>query len=140
MAADDEVKAAGRERELLGVGLLKPDRVAAFRRLAPRLGEHRGREVDAGNVMTAGRELEGEEAGAGARRTTKVSRDSGRGVLLAGKARATLAGATPASAAPRGASTPTVRPARGALPPRRGRQPRGGPERAGSIAGAPSGR
>ena len=52
---------------MLGVGLLEPDRDTTCRRLAPRLGEHRGREIDAGDVMTAGRELEGEEAGAAAR-------------------------------------------------------------------------
>src|SRR5207247_6401567 len=66
MTADGEVKAAGRERELLGVGFLEPDRDAKLRRLAPRLGDPRGREVDAGDVMAAGRELEGEEAGAAA--------------------------------------------------------------------------
>src|SRR6266496_3416422 len=66
MTADGEVKAAGRERELLGVGFLEADRDATLRRLAPRLGDHRGREVDAGDVMAAGRELEGEEAGAAA--------------------------------------------------------------------------
>jgi hypothetical protein len=66
MAADRKVKAGGRERELLGVGLLEPYRHTALRRLAPRLRDHRGREVDAGDVMTAGRELEGEEAGAAA--------------------------------------------------------------------------
>ncbi|HEY3115520.1 MAG TPA: hypothetical protein VGK54_02145 [Chloroflexota bacterium] len=67
MTADDEVKAGRRERELLGVGLLESDRGdAERRRLAPRLGDHRRREVDADDVMTAGRELEGEEAGAAA--------------------------------------------------------------------------
>ena len=66
MAADGEVKAAGRERELLGVGLLEANGDPTLRRLAPRLGEHGRREVDAGDAMTAGRELEGEETGAAA--------------------------------------------------------------------------
>src|SRR2546425_3167395 len=75
MTADDEVKTAGRERELLGVSLLQPDRDPAFRRLAPRLGEHRGREVNAGDVMAAGRELEREEPGAatGVKRVKRAS-------------------------------------------------------------------
>ena len=66
MAADDEVEAAGRKRELLGVGRLEPDRHAARRRLAPRLGDHRGREVHTGDAMPAGRQLEAEKAGAAA--------------------------------------------------------------------------
>src|SRR6266851_313696 len=67
MTADDEVKAGRPERELLGVGLLEPHRGdTAFLRLAPCLGDHRRREVDADDVMPAARELEGEESGAAA--------------------------------------------------------------------------
>src|SRR4029077_4359606 len=63
MAADDQVEAAGRERKLLGITLFEADRDVALHRLAPRLGQHRGCEVDAGDTMTATRELEAEEAG-----------------------------------------------------------------------------
>jgi hypothetical protein len=66
VAADDEVEAAGRKWELLRVGLLEPDRHAERRRLAPRLGDHRGREVHAGDAMAPGRQLEAEKAGAAA--------------------------------------------------------------------------
>src|SRR5262249_38338133 len=61
MTAHDKVEAAGRERELLGVGLLKADRDAALGRFAPRLGKHRRREVDAGARMTARCQLEAEK-------------------------------------------------------------------------------
>ena len=39
---------------------------AALRRLAPRLGDHRGREVHAGDAMAPGRQLEAEKPGAAA--------------------------------------------------------------------------
>jgi hypothetical protein len=66
VASHDEVEAAGGERQLLGVALLEPDRGGTLGRLAPRLGDHGGREVDAGDAMTTRRELEGEKAGAAA--------------------------------------------------------------------------
>src|SRR5213594_3785590 len=61
MPADDEVEAAGRERKLLGVGLLEPDRDRARCGLAARFRDHGRREVDTGDMMTPGRELEGEK-------------------------------------------------------------------------------
>src|SRR5262249_56085628 len=64
VASHDEVEAASGERQLLGVALLELDRGGTLGRLAPRLGDHGGREVDAGDTMTTRRELEGEEAGA----------------------------------------------------------------------------
>jgi hypothetical protein len=79
MTADDQVEAARRERQLLGVGLLEPNRDSACRRFSPRLGEHRGREVDAGNLMTAGRKLEAEEAGAKPQEQTTNQRALGSG-------------------------------------------------------------
>ncbi len=66
MPADDEVEAGRRERKLLGVGLLEPDRDRARCGLAARFRDHGGREVDTGDVMTPGRELEGEKPGAAA--------------------------------------------------------------------------
>src|SRR2546422_1952765 len=77
MTADDEVKAGRPERELLGVGLLEPDRGdTAFPRLAPRLGDHRRRDVAPDDVVPAARELEGEEPRAAAR-VERVERTSG---------------------------------------------------------------
>src|SRR5437870_9448322 len=64
MTAHDEVEAAGWERQLLGVRLFEPDRDTERLGLAPRLGDHRGREVDTDDVMPTGRELEAEESGA----------------------------------------------------------------------------
>src|SRR5262245_52964148 len=64
VASHDEVEAAGGERQLLGVTLLEPDPRGTLCRLATRLGDHGGREVDAGDAMTTRRELEGEKAGA----------------------------------------------------------------------------
>ena len=64
MAADHEVEASGRERELLGVAFLEADRDRSRGRLAPRFGDHRGREVDAGHAVSAPDELEAQEAGA----------------------------------------------------------------------------
>src|SRR5216683_4119252 len=55
MAADREVEAARRERQLLGVGLLETNRGIVLRRLAPRLGEHRRREIDAGDPVATSR-------------------------------------------------------------------------------------
>src|SRR5205823_13544475 len=66
VAADHEIEAPAREPELLGVALVEPDRGRARRRLAPRLGDHRGPEVDAGHAMPAREELEAEEPGAAA--------------------------------------------------------------------------
>ena len=66
VAADHEVKGRGREAKLLGVALLEADRGGTHRCLAPRLGDHRGREVDAGHAMAARQELEAEEPGAAA--------------------------------------------------------------------------
>src|SRR5262249_59072526 len=66
MAADHEVEGRGREREVLGVAFLESDRDCAPGRLAPRLGYHRGREVDAGHAVPAPEELEAQEAGAAA--------------------------------------------------------------------------
>src|SRR5262249_59538318 len=66
VAADDQIEAAGAERELLGVALLEAHRDLALGGLAAGLGDHRGREVDAGHAMAARRELEGEKAGAAA--------------------------------------------------------------------------
>src|SRR5439155_24410129 len=59
-----EVEAGGRERKLLGVGLFQSDRHGALSGLAPRLGDHGRREVDAGDAMAPAGELEGEKAGA----------------------------------------------------------------------------
>src|SRR5215470_11236215 len=61
MPTDDQIKAAGREGKLLGVGLLEPDRNVPQRRLAQCLSEHCDGEVNAGNTMTTSRELKGEE-------------------------------------------------------------------------------
>src|SRR5256885_14797146 len=66
MATDDQIEAGRRERKLLGVGLLEPDRDGAGGRFAPGFGDHRGREIDAGDEMAARRELEDEKAGAAA--------------------------------------------------------------------------
>src|SRR5262245_66348010 len=66
VAADDQIEAAGAERELLGVALLEAHRDLALGGLAAGLGDHGGREVDAGHAMATRRELEGEKAGAAA--------------------------------------------------------------------------
>src|SRR5262249_34986262 len=66
MAAGHEVEARGREREVLGVAFLEPDRDRLRRRLAPRFGDHRGREVDGGHLVPSPDELEAQEAGAAA--------------------------------------------------------------------------
>src|SRR5262249_6107357 len=60
----DEVEPGRGERQLLGVGLLEADGDAALGGLATGLGDHRRREVDAGDAMAPGLELEGQEAGA----------------------------------------------------------------------------
>src|SRR4029453_15068396 len=62
----DEIEAAGRERELPGRPFPEPDRAGTLGGLATRLGDHSGREVDAGHAMTSSSELEGEKAGAAA--------------------------------------------------------------------------
>jgi hypothetical protein len=62
MPADDEIKTARREGKLLSVGLLEPGRDTSLGRLAQSLAEHCGGEVNAGDTMTASRELEGEES------------------------------------------------------------------------------
>src|SRR5215813_14119939 len=67
MPTDNEAKGADLERELLGVGLRKPDRNTERHCLAPRLGQHRGREVDTRDLMTARGKLETEKAGTAAR-------------------------------------------------------------------------
>src|SRR6266436_5711988 len=64
VAADREVEAVGRERQLLGVGLLEADREILLRRLAPRFGQHRGGDIDADDPMTASRQLKAQETGA----------------------------------------------------------------------------
>ena len=66
MPADREIEAAGRKRQLFGVGLLEMDVEALHRRLAARLGQHRRREIDAGDAMPAGRQFEAEKTGAAA--------------------------------------------------------------------------
>src|SRR5262249_12346283 len=56
----------GRERELFRIGLLEAGGETAHRRFAPRLLDHCGREVHADDMMTASRQLQGEESRAAA--------------------------------------------------------------------------
>ena len=81
MAADHQVEARRRERQLLGVGLLEADCKAALRRLAFGAREHRRGKVDAGHAMPARGQLETEKAGAGAdvERVECALRAAGRG-------------------------------------------------------------
>src|SRR5271169_326760 len=67
MPADDEIKAAGRKWQLLGVGLFETDGSTLIGRLTARLGEHRGCKVDAGNAVSAVRQLEAQKPRAAAR-------------------------------------------------------------------------
>src|SRR5262249_56864854 len=64
--AEDETEAGRRDRQLRGAGLSEADRSLARRRLAPRPGEHRRSEIDAGHPMTARGEFQAEKAGAAA--------------------------------------------------------------------------
>src|SRR5580692_6115347 len=66
MSAHRQVEAAGRKRQLLGITLLEADRESALSRLAARLGEHRRREIDAGDAMPAPGKFQAQEAGAAA--------------------------------------------------------------------------
>ena len=66
MAADHQVEARRRKRQLLGIGLLETHGQAAVGCLALGASDHRRREVDAGHAVPARRELQTEKTGAGA--------------------------------------------------------------------------
>ena len=51
---------------MLGIGLLETHRQRLRRRLTARLGQHRRREVDAGDAVTAARQFEAQKPGAAA--------------------------------------------------------------------------
>jgi hypothetical protein len=67
MAADHEIEACGLNGSCsASASRSRPRTTPPLRRLASRLGDHRGREVDADDVMTEGRQLEAEKPRAAA--------------------------------------------------------------------------
>ena len=66
VAGDHQVEARRREWQVLGIGLLESDRSTGACRFLLRQGQHRRREIDAGDAVTARRQFQRQKPGAAA--------------------------------------------------------------------------
>src|SRR5215469_9833627 len=64
MPAYDDIEAGGRKRQLFGVGHFETNSELMLTCLLPRLDNHRWREINADDTMSAGRQFEAQKTGA----------------------------------------------------------------------------